>query len=194
MTALSRRVLHPVVLATIGAAIVLATSWTAASAQYPAPVGSVTTSVSDTTPTIGSTVDVQVKVLDTVGNPVANEVVDLSIISQPGTDASLTSATAVTDENGIVTVTLSTGSVPGTIVVGATARGVQSQATVEAQAAAAASPTPAASPGVPPPTGVGGTEGDGSVAPWVLAALTAGAAGFLSLFVWRVVAGRTKSN
>lgn len=194
MTALSRRVLYPVVLAAIGAAIVLATSWTMAFAQYPAPVGSVSTSVSDTTPSTGSTVEVQVEVLDTVGNPVANEAVTLSIVSQPGTDASLASTTAVTDENGIATVALSIGSTPGTIVVGATARGIQSQATVEAQAAPVASPTPAATPEVAPPTGVGTTDGGWSVAPWVLAALTAGAVGFVSLFVWRVVAGRTKSS
>jgi len=194
MSELPRKVLPAIALATVGLLVALAIAGGTASAQYPPPVGSVTTSVSETTPATGASVTCTCKVLDTVGNPVAGEVCSFTIVSQPGTDARLSSATAVTNAQGIATVTLLTGSVPGSIVVSSTARGVQSQATVTAKAATPVAITTPATPGAAPPTGVGQGEGGTLVAPWIMAIGAAVALGLVSLFVLRAVAGRPKDR
>jgi len=166
-----------------------------ASAQYPPPVGSVTTSLSDTTPATGSSVTCTCTVLDTVGNPVAGEVCEFTIVSQPGTDAYLSSTTAVTNAQGIATVTLFTGSTAGTIIVEAEARSIESQATAHAEAATPVAPTVPATPGAAPPTGAGQGDGGTPLALWIVAISAAGALGLASLLVvLRSAAGRPKSS
>jgi hypothetical protein len=194
MSDLPRKVLPAIALATIGLLVALAIAGGTASAQYPPPVGSVTTNVSETTPATGASVTCTCKVLDTVGSPVAGETCTFAIVSQPGTDAHLSSTTAVTNAQGIATVTLFTGSAPGSIVVSSTARGIQSQATVTAKAATPAAPTAPATPGAAPPTGAGQGEGGTPALPWIMAIGAAVALGLASLFVLQAVAGRPKAR
>ena len=195
MSELLRKILPAIALAAIGllvALMVLTIAGGTASAQYPPPVGSVTTSLSDPTPATGSSVTVTCTVLDTVGNPVAGEVCVFTIVSQPGTDASLSSATAVTNAQGIATVTLFTGSTSGTIVVEAEARSIESQATAITEAA---TPTVPATPGAAPPTGVGQGNGGTPLALWIVAIGAAGALGLASLLVvLRSAAGRPRNR
>jgi len=198
MSELLRKVLPAIALAAIGllvALMVLTIAGGTASAQYPPPVGSVTTSLSDPTPATGSSVTVTCTVLDTVGNPVAGEVCVFTIVSQPGTDASLSSTTAVTNAQGIATVTLFTGSTSGTIVVEAEARSIESQATAITEAATPVAPTVPATPGAAPPTGVGQGDGGTPLALWIVAIGAAGALGLASLLVvLRSAAGRPRNR
>ena len=192
MSELRRKVLPAIALTTIGLLVALVIAGGTASAQYPPPVGSVTASLSDPTPATGTSVTCTCTVLDTVGNPVAGEVCEFTITSQPGTDASLSSTTAITNAQGIATVTLFTGSTAGTIVVEAEARSIESQATAIAEAA---TPVPPATPGAAPPTGVGQGDGGTPLALWIVAIGCAGALGLASLLiVLRSAAGRPKSR
>ncbi len=194
MSDLSRKVLPAIALATIGLLVTLAIAGGTASAQYPPPVGSVTASLSDPTPATGASVTCTCEVLDTVGNPVAGEVCTFTIVSQPGTDASLSSATAVTNAQGVATVTLFTGSTPGPISVSAEARSIESQATATTEAATPVAPI-TATPGAAPPTGAGEGDGGTPVALWIVAIGAAGALGLASLLiVLRSAAGRPKSR
>jgi hypothetical protein len=194
MSELPRKALPVIALATIGLLVALAIAGGTASAQYPPPVGSVDTSLSDPTPGTGASVTCTCEVLDTVGNPVAGEVCEFTIVSQPGTDASLSSATAVTNAQGIATVTLFTGSTAGTIVVEAEARSIASQATASAEAATPVATVPA-TPGAAPPTGAGQGDGGTPIALWIVAIGAAGALGVASLvIVLRSAAGRPKSR
>lgn len=198
MSELLRKILPAIALAAIGllvALMVLTIAGGTASAQYPPPAGSVTVSLSDTTPATGSSVTVTCTVLDTVGNPVAGEVCVFTIVSQPGTDASLSSTTAVTNAQGIATVTLFTGSTSGTIVVEAEARSIESQATAITEAATPVAPTVPATPGAAPPTGVGQGDGGTPLALWIVAIGAAGALGLASLLVvLRSAAGRPRNR
>lgn len=195
MSELLRKILPAIALAAIGllvALMVLTIAGGTASAQYPPPAGSVTTSLSDTTPATGSSVTVTCTVLDTVGNPVAGEVCVFTIVSQPGTDVSLSSTTAVTNAQGIATVTLYTGSTVGAISVSAEARSIESQATAIAEAA---TPTVPGTPGAAPPTGVGQGDGGTPLALWIVAIGAAGALGLASLLVvLRSAAGRPRNR
>ena len=194
MSELPRKVLPAIALATIGLLVALAIAGGTASAQYPPPVGSVTTDASDTTPATGASVTCTCEVLDTVGNPVAGEVCTFTIVSQPGTDASLSSATAVTNAQGIATVTLFVGSTLGSITVSSEARGIQSQVTVTAEAATPVATATPAAPGAAPPTGAGQGDGGMPVALWIIAIGSAVALGLASLLILRAVAGRPKSS
>jgi hypothetical protein len=195
MSELPRKVLSAILLAIPALLVALVIAGGTASAQYPPPVGSVTASLSDTTPATGTSVACTCTVLDTVGNPVAGEVCDFTIVSQPGADASLSSTTAVTNAQGIATVTLFTGSTPGTISVSAEARSVASQATAVAEAATPVAPTVPATPGAAPPTGAGQGDGGTPLALWITAIGAAGALGLASLYiVVRSAAARPKSR
>lgn len=194
MSDLPRKVLPAVVLATIGLLIALTIAGGTASAQYPPPVGSVTADASDMTPSTGDSITCTCEVLDTAGSPVAGEVCTFDIVSQPGTDASLSSITAITNAQGIGTVTLYTGTSAGPIVVTSEARGVESQVTITAGAAPPVATTVPATPGAAPPTGVGqGDEGTSAV-PWIIAIGAAIALGLASLLILRAMAGRPKSS
>jgi hypothetical protein len=195
MSELPRKVLPAIALATMAFLVGLVIAGGTASAQYPPPVGSVTASLSDTTPATGTSVACTCTVLDTVGNPVADEVCEFTIVSQPGADASLSSTTAVTNAQGIATVTLLTGSTPGTISVSAEARSVASQATAVAESATPVAPTVPATPGAAPPTGAGQGDGGTPLALWITAIGAAGALGLVSLYiVVRSAAARPKSR
>jgi len=101
--------------------------------------------------------------VDSAGNPVANEAVTFTIVSQPGVDASLTTVTVVTDEDGVATATLYTGSTPGLIVVEVEALGVSSQVSVVTGVEPGAAP-PTGTSGAPaaiPASGAGGMAGNG---------------------------------
>ncbi|MDP2947937.1 MAG: hypothetical protein Q8P22_00150 [Chloroflexota bacterium] len=201
MIAPARRVLNAIALAGIAVIATLVASWIVAFAQYPPPVGSVTTTASNTSPATGASVTVTCTVLDTQGNPVANEPCTFTIVSQPGTDATLDGATTVTkttNAQGKATAVLSAGSAPGQIVVSTGARGIASQVTVSTQAAApapAATLPPGAVPGAAPPTG-GGSPGDGGqpLGLWIVVALAGTAAALASLVVARGVARRPKTR
>ena len=196
MMRLLRRALRPISLGGVAILIALAVSWAVAFAQYPPPVGSVTANVSDAAPAVGATVTVSCVVLDSQGQPVANETCTFTITSQPSTDASLgaPSVTAKTNAQGVATATLSVGTSAGAIVVGVSAKGIQSQVTVNAQTPAATVP-PGAQPGAAPPTGAGeGDEGQVPVALWSVAIGAAAGLALVSLFLWRTAARRPKDS
>jgi hypothetical protein len=134
-----------------------------ASAQsYPPPIGSMTVAADTTVPNVGANVGLSATVLDADGNPIANEDVTFTIASQPGNDAVLASRTGKTDQNGVVRVTLYTGTTRGEIVITVVSEAKTSQITLQAG-------------GALPPTGSVPVERDGGLAGW-LVALIAGAA------------------
>ena len=209
MTRLLRRALRPISVASVGVLIAVVACWAVAFAQYPPPVGSVTAGVSNPAPGTGATVTATCVVVDSQGQPVADEPCTFTIISQPGTDATLgaPSVTANTNAQGIATAVLSVGTKSGAIVVGVSAMGVESQVTVNAQAPAAtvppgaqpgaAPPTlpPGAQPGAAPPTGAGdGEEGRGPTAVWGVAIGAAVGLALASLFLWRAAVRRPKGS
>ena len=202
MTRLLRRALRPTSAAGVGVLIAVVACSAIAFAQYPPPAGSVTAGVSNPAPGTGATVTATCLVVDSQGQPVANEPCTFTIISQPGTDATLgvPSVTANTNAQGVATAALSIGTTSGTIVVGVSAMGIQSQVTVNAQApAATASPgatlPPGAQPGAAPPTGAG-EPGEGQVptAVWGMAIGAAIGLALASLFLWRAAARRPKGS
>ena len=184
MTRLLRRALRPISVASVGVLIAVVACWAVAFAQYPPPVGSVTAGVSNPAPGTGATVTATCLVVDSQGQPVANEPCTFTIISQPGTDATLgaPSVTANTNAQGIATAVLSVGTKSGAIVVGVSAMGVESQVTVNAQAPAA---TVAAGAKVPP----GGPPGV-----WAVAIGAAVGLALASLLLWRAAARRPKGS
>ncbi len=106
--------------------------WQQAFAQYPPTIGSLTAAANPSPAPMGSTVDVTCTVRDTSGSPVAGEPCTFTIVSQPGSDASIgsLSVTKNTNSQGVATAKLDTGSTPGTIVVSVEARGISSQVSV----------------------------------------------------------------
>ena len=196
MMRISRRALRPVSLAGAGALIALVLCSALAFAQYPPPVGSVAAGVSNGSPGTGATVTATCTVLDSQGQPLADEPCIFTIVSQPGSDASLgaPSVTAMTNAQGVATATLSVGTKVGAVVVGVSAKGIQSQVTVNAQSPAATVPA-GAQPGAAPPTGAG--EPDGNQVPTALWGVAIGAAiglALASLFLWRAAARRPRNS
>jgi ABC-type Na+ efflux pump permease subunit len=198
MSELLRKVLPAIALAVIAllvALMALTIAGGTASAQYPPPAGSVTVSLSDPTPPTESSVTCTCAVLDSAGNPVAGELCVFTIVSQPGTDAYLSSTSAVTNAQGIATVSLYTGSTAGAISVSAEARSIESQATAIAESGTPVAPTAPATPGAAPPTGVGQSDGGTSLALWLVAIGAAGVLGLASLVVvLRSAAGRPRNR
>jgi hypothetical protein len=185
--------------------IALVASWAVAFAQYPPPAGSVTGSVNNPAPSPGASVTVTCTVTNSQGQPVANEPCTFSIVSQPGTNASLgaPSVTANTNAQGIATAVLSVGTTPGAIVVKVSAMGVQSQVTVSPKAATtvpattvpAATVPPGAQPGAAPPTGAGESgEGEIPTLVWGVAIGAAVGLALASLFLWQAAARRPKRS
>jgi hypothetical protein len=158
-------------------------------AQYPPPAGAVTVGVDETAPPTGGSVEVTCTLVDSSGAPVANEAVTFTIVSQPGTDASLTSVTVVTDDDGVATATLYTGSTPGLIVVEAEALGTSSQVSVATGVEPGAAPPtgPSGSPAAVPASGAGVMAGSGplygplAVGALVGAVVLAGAGAYIAL-------------
>jgi hypothetical protein len=194
--------LRPISAVGLGVLIALVACWAVAFAQYPPPVGGVTAGVSNPAPGTGATVTATCLVVDSQGQPVANEPCTFTIISQPGTDATLggPSVTANTNAQGIATAVLSVGTKSGAVVLGVSAMGVESQVTVNAQAPSAtvqpsATLPPGAQPGAAPPTGAG-EPGEGQVptAVWAVAIGAAVGLALASLFLWRAAARRPKGS
>lgn len=160
----TRTVLKTLVLLATLALLIYGSGWlSTALAQYPPPAGTVTgASDADAAPTGGS-VEVTCTVLDTAGAPVAGEACTFTIVSQPGTDASIGtgSVTEITDADGVATATLNVGSTAGDIVVEVEARGLSSQVTVTAGGEPGIAPpaVPSAPISQLPATGGGGIAG-----------------------------------
>ena len=199
MSRLLRRALRPISVAGVGVLIAVVACWAVAFAQYPPPVGSVTAGVSNPTPSTSASVTATCLVVDSQGQPVADEPCTFTIISQPGTDATLggPSVTVNTNAQGIATAVLSVGTKSGAIVLGVNAMGVQSQVTVNTQVPGIAPPTlpPGAQPGAAPPTGAGDSgEGQVPVVMWAVAIGAAVGLALASLFLWRAAARRPKGS
>lgn len=105
-----------------------------ARAQYPTPSGNLTVAASQTTATAGQSVTVTATLLDVNGTRLASHSCTLNILSQPGTDASVTPANANTDASGVVTATVNVGTTPGTITVRVTCGSVIGSVSVVAGA------------------------------------------------------------
>jgi|GEM_PF-5817274 len=129
-------------------------------ADYPPAIGSVSAAAGSTASAPGSNVNINCTVQDASGAPVAGQPCVFTIVSQPGTDASIGSLTTVrnTDSNGIATAVLHTGSTPGNIVVSIESGGVTSQVTVTVQGAQTSAPQEFPSSG--------GAPADGGSTPW----------------------------
>jgi hypothetical protein len=157
-----------------------------ASAQYPPPTGSVVLAAGDASPTLGEAVSIAASVLDPDGAPVAGVSCSFSIASQPGTDAGLVSATAVSDTNGMATTELDVGSTAGPIVVEALCGELSGQISVVAGAAAEVPVEPAAAEVTAselPSAGFGPGEGAASTSLFWVAPALALIAGSAMLYV-----------
>jgi hypothetical protein len=86
-------------------------------AAYPPPAGSVTLTGSSTTVSVGGSTKLTVAVVNGAGSPVASKACTMSILDQPGTDASITQDSAMTDAGGVITGTLQVGTTPGIVEV-----------------------------------------------------------------------------
>jgi hypothetical protein len=160
---------------------------------YPSPCPCVVlVSAGEAAPSTGECIPIICRVTDAEDTPAVEVECTMSILSQPGTDATLTPASAMTDEKGEATAELCVGSAPGPIVVLAEAECCQGQVQVTVRAPTAVLPesTP---PAAAPSTGAG--TGDGSswsaplIAIWSAAALAAGA-----VFVWGIGGRRRRSS
>ena len=161
---------------------------------YPSPCPcAVVVSAGEAAPSTGECIPIICRVTDAAGAPAVEIACTMSILSQQGTDAALTPASAMTDEKGEAAAELCVGSAPGPIVVVAEAECCQGQVQVVVQA-----PTPTAvlpeltPPAAVPPTGVGTGDGNSWSAPliaiWGAVALAAGA-----VLVWGIGSRRHRS-
>lgn len=140
-------------------------------------------------------VSVVCRATDTAGAPVVNLECRMSVIAQPGTDATVTPASVMTDENGEAEALLCAGSTAGSIVVEAETDCCGSKGQLEV-ATGSAIQTPLPTPTVLPPTGVGTGGGNSSSMPliaiWSAIALGALAAG--SVLAWQIGGWRRRSS
>lgn len=137
-----------------------------AGAQYPPPTGNVTLVAGTINPVAGTIVPITATVRDQYGSTVAGVACTFSIVSQPGTNASVAPGPVTTDVNGAASTTLNTGTTPGTVVVGAICGEYSSQVSVVVGA-----PAPAL-----PPTGTGDADMPAGFV-WTLAAVATMALG-----------------
>jgi hypothetical protein len=161
---------------------------------YPSPCPcAVVVSTGETAPSTGECIPIICRVTDAAGAPAVEVGCTMSILSQPGTDATLTAASAMTNEKGEAAAELCVGSAPGPIVVVAEAECCQGQVQVVVQP-----PTPTAvlpeltPPAVPPSTGVG--TGDGNS--WSASLIAIGSAIALAagaVLVWGIGSRRRRS-
>jgi hypothetical protein len=161
---------------------------------YPSPCPcAVVVSTGETAPSTGECIPIICRVTDAAGAPAVEVGCTMSILSQPGTDATLTAASAMTNEKGEAAAELCVGSAPGPIVVVAEAECCQGQVQVVVQP-----PTPTAvlpeltPPAVPPSTGVG--TGDGNS--WSASLIAIGSAIALAagaVLVWGIGSRRRPS-
>jgi hypothetical protein len=180
----------------LGVFLVPARAGPAQQPPYPAPCPCVVVvSAGEAVPSIGECIPIMCRVTDTEGAPVVDLECMMSVVSQPGTDASLTPASAMTDEKGEATVGLCVGSTSGSIVVLAETDCCDSQGQVEVTAQM---PLPVVAPEVspvaPPPTGAGtGASGDSwpvsLIAIWSAIAVAA-----VAVFAWQVSSWRHRNT
>jgi hypothetical protein len=135
-----------------------------AQAQYPPPTGSVTLSVSNTTPAVGESVVLSIQIVDATGAPVVGQSCTFAVTQQPGTDARVAAGPVTTDAAGMAQTTLDIGSTPGLVGVQAQCGELSALTSVVAGAAQAV--------GLPA-TGDGSMASSGGSFPW-LVALAAG--------------------
>jgi hypothetical protein len=131
------------------------------------------------------------RVTDGAGSPEAGVDCSLSILSQPGTGATVVPASAMTDENGEAEAELCAGSSAGSIVLKGETECCQGQVqlTVQAPPVAAETLTPVA----PPSTG-SGTVGGNSLPIPLIAICSATLLATAALLVWRTSVGRRQSS
>ena len=161
---------------------------------YPSPCPCVVVvSAGEAAPSTGECIPIICRVTDAAGAPAVEIGCTMSILSQPGTDATLTAASAMTNEKGEVAAELCVGSALGPIVVLAEAECCQGQVQVVVQP-----PTPTAvlpeltPPAVPPSTGAG--TGDGNS--WSASLIAIGSAVALAagaVLVWGIGSWRRRS-
>ena len=120
-----------------------------AAAQYPPPEGSLQCVSSELSPPANGTAVISTVLRDTAGKPLAGRVVTFAITSGNGR---LSASSAVTDANGIASVTLSVGSPPGRVTVSAGSGAVQCQVALVSEVSVTRLPS----------TGSGGLFGPGS--------------------------------
>lgn len=150
----------------IGVAAMLVVIAGNASAQYPPPSGSCAAVSSATISVPGGSVNLVVTVRDANGNPTPNTNVEVRVVRQPGSGATLDPPSGVSDANGQFKTKLTLGSGTGTVDVAVDCGDVETSVSVVAGAVA---------PDVAPPdTGFGPTGDDGSLLRWSLM-LAAGA-------------------
>jgi hypothetical protein len=162
---------------------------------YPSPCPcAVVVSTDEAAPSTDECILITCQVTDGEGAPTVGTECTMSILSQPGTDATLTQASVTTDEKGEATAELCGGSAPGPIVVLAEAECCQGQLEVTVQEPTAALPE-ATPPAKAPPTGAGTGTSDGNswsaplIAIWSGIALAAGA-----VLVWQISSRRRRSS
>lgn len=163
--------------------------------QYPAPCPCVVTvSVGEATPTLGDCIPITCKAADTAGAPVVDLECRMSVVSQPGTDATVTPGSVTTDVNGEATAQLCAGSAAGSVVVEAETDCCGSTGQVEVTAErSTATLGEVGAPAAAPPTGAG--TGGGDSWPVSLIAICSAivlAAG--SVFVWQIGSWRRRSS
>ncbi len=180
---MSRRTASLLATALLMALAALALASAVQAQVYPPPVGSLTVTSESTTAPTRASIELTATVRDEQGNPIAEQDVTFTIVSQPGDDASLASLsrTVRSDQNGVARVTLFTGSTPGRIVIDIVAGDKTSQITVQVQEAA----LPVT--GGPPPEGQDGS----GLAPWLIA-LIAGAGAPLALLGGLIILTRRR--
>lgn len=136
-----------------------------AGGQYPPPADD-TIALASSTPnaTVGGSVSIAATVQDAFNQPIAGRSCSFSIVSQPGTTATLTTATALTDGNGIASTNLNVGNTAGTITVESACGSLVAQTGVVAGIATSPAPQPAALPSA-------GFGDDGDGGGWAAAVL-----------------------
>lgn len=152
------------VLISLIAAALAALGLTAATAQYPAPQGSCSVSAGSATAPANTTISFTVTVLTGDGAPAAGVQGVASIISQPGSGATIVNPNYTTGADGKAVIQVQSGDTAGQITLGVTC-GTLSASSIVSVVAGVTAPTPK-----PPVTGDGASAG-GSDAPmaWGLA-------------------------
>lgn len=152
-----KTIIH-LILAALGIGLV-AISAGAAHAQYP-PRSSASVVLAATSPALaaGEATSIAAVVQDGTGSRIAGVWCAFTIVSQPGSDANLESASRATDEQGVATTTL-TSSTAGNVVVNALCAGIAGQTTVIVSAPASPAQRAADSAALPGSGAGVGTNG-----------------------------------
>jgi hypothetical protein len=145
--------------------------------------------VSDSTPAAGATTDVCCTALDENGDPIEGVTCTFTIVSQPGTDATLDTTTGVTDAQGKACAVLSAGSTPGEITVEVESGDITSQVKATVGEEVVVAPPPVA----PPPTGAGAGGGGTGWQVWLIG-ISSVLAAAAALLAWRVYSGRSRTG